>query len=78
MIFAGHVAATFELYAAGDSSGLLFLVLPFVAAVAGYFFVARASGIFGHGSVACGGAALILACLSCCAGMTWAFNTFGT
>ena len=40
MIFAGHVAATFELYAAGDSSGLLFLVLPFVAAVAGYFFVA--------------------------------------
>ena len=78
IVFAGHVAATFGLYAAGDSSGVLFLILPFVAALAGYFFVARASGIFRRGGVACGAAAFLLACVSCCVGMAWAFNTFGT
>ena len=77
-VFAAHAAAMFALYAAGVRSSLLLFALPFAAALAGYFFVARASGVFNRRIAACGALALLLACLSCCGGMAWAFTTFGT
>ena len=76
--FAGHAAAMFAVYASGIASELGFLALPFVAAFSAYYFILLRSGVTHASRVSRSIISFVLSCVSCVAGMSWSFTTFGT
>jgi hypothetical protein len=76
--FAAHASAMFAVYAADGGSELWFFAVPFIAAFTAYYFVLLRSGVTRNSKVGRSIIAFVFSCVSCVAGMSWSFTTFGT